>query len=126
MTEKKTLFDTIFSDMLQQPQRYGFSYLFECYGRALSEKDKGVNKDPKIQELITFLQEMTCNYASILAIYPDIFPTILPLNDSLDGVELSAFRILDLLEKHSYNPLFMNELNKQIKEKDESSFREMY
>jgi len=38
------------------------------------EKDKAVNKDTKLQELIEFLREMTMNYASILALYPDVFP----------------------------------------------------
>ena len=31
MLEKKTLFDIIFSDVLSQPQRYGYSYLLECF-----------------------------------------------------------------------------------------------
>ena len=39
---------------------------------------------------------MTGNYASILAIYPDVFPDIMPKDDSIDGVELSAFRLIDL------------------------------
>ena len=58
--------------------------------------------------MIAFLKEMTMNYASILAIYPDVFPQSLPLNDKYDGVELSAFRILDLLENNGYEAEFMS------------------
>lgn len=97
MLEKKTLFDTIFSDILAQPQRHGFVYLQECFLNIITEKDKAVNKDSKIQELIAFLQEMTMNYASLLAAFPDMFPMSLPLNEKYEGVELSAFRILHLL-----------------------------
>jgi hypothetical protein len=45
MLEKRTLFDTIFSDLLAQPNIQGFSYLVECYNNYLNEKDKAVNKD---------------------------------------------------------------------------------
>jgi hypothetical protein len=31
MLEKKTLFDTIFSDMLAQPGTAGYEYLLECF-----------------------------------------------------------------------------------------------
>lgn len=44
----------------------------------MQEKDKAVNKDPKIQELLAFMKEMTINYASLLALNPDMFPNILP------------------------------------------------
>jgi len=46
MLEKKTLFDTIFSDMLAQPGTAGYEYLLECFANYLEEKDKAVNKDP--------------------------------------------------------------------------------
>ena len=75
------------------------------------EKDKAVNKDPKLQELIGFLREMTMNYASILALYPDVFPQTLPLNEKYEGVELSAYRILHLIENNGYSAVFMGELN---------------
>ena len=45
LLEKKTLFDTIFSEILSQPKRFGFVYLLECYSSNLAEKDKAVNKD---------------------------------------------------------------------------------
>jgi hypothetical protein len=45
MLEKKTLFDTIFSDLLAQNNIQGFNYLQECYQSFLTEKDKAVNKD---------------------------------------------------------------------------------
>lgn len=48
MLEKRTLFDTIFSDMLSQGHRPGFVYLRECYDRTIEEKDRAVNKDPQI------------------------------------------------------------------------------
>ena len=48
MLEKKTLFDTIFSEVLSQPGRIGFTYLLDCFTNTIGEKDKGVNKDPKI------------------------------------------------------------------------------
>jgi len=51
MLQKKTLFDTIFYEHLAQGNRAGFVYLLECFGTYNSEKDKAVNKDPKIQEL---------------------------------------------------------------------------
>ena len=43
--EKKTLFDTVFSEILAKPQTFGFNYLVECYSNNLAEKDKVVNKD---------------------------------------------------------------------------------
>ncbi len=46
MLERKTLFDTIFSDMLAQPNTQGYAYLLECYTNYLDEKDKAVNKEP--------------------------------------------------------------------------------
>ena len=76
MLEKKTLFDTIFSDILATPNMHGFAYLLECYQNYLAEKDKAVNKDAKIQELLDFIKEMTMNYSSILAMNPEMFPLI--------------------------------------------------
>ncbi len=46
MLEKRTLFDTMFSDMLGQNNFNGFVYLVECYNTYQAEKDKAVNKDP--------------------------------------------------------------------------------
>lgn len=120
----KTLFDTIFSEILAQPQRFGYVYLLECYGNNFAEKDKAVNKD--FQELFDFLREMTVNYASILALNPDLFPQILPQNENLDGVELSAFRLVNMFEHNGYSPAFMQELNKQLKAMDEDSFNQIY
>ncbi len=90
MLEKKTLFDTIFSDLLSQPGKYGFNLLLECYASNMAEKDKAVNKD--FSELFTFLREMTINYAAILALNSDMFPGTLPdVNQTKsEGIELSA------------------------------------
>lgn len=79
-----------------------------------------------MQGLINYLIEMTCNYASLLATLPDMFPSCLPFNQNLEGVELSAFRILHLIEQRGYSAGFMNELNTQIKQKDEESYKELY
>ena len=122
MLEKKTLFDTIFSDMLAQPGTAGYAYLLECYTCYLEEKDKAVNKEPQIQELIGFLKEMTMNYASLLATNPDIYPVTMPQNPNLEGIQLSAFRLTHLLETHGYVNAFMAELNQQIKAMDEDAF----
>jgi len=45
MLEKKTLFDTIFSDILSQQNKYGFALLLDCYSNNILEMDKVVNKD---------------------------------------------------------------------------------
>jgi len=76
LLEKKTLFDSIFSEILSQPGRHGFAYLQECYCSNLVEKDKAVNRD--FQELLAFMLEMTVNYTSILTLNPDMFPDTLP------------------------------------------------
>jgi effector-binding domain-containing protein len=69
---------------------------------------------------------MTSNYASLLATFPDMFPMSLPFNQEYEGVELSAYRILNLIESRGYSAQFMNELNNQIKQKDEDQFKEIY
>jgi hypothetical protein len=51
-----------------------------------------VNKDPQLQEFLKYIQDMTVNYASILALNPDMFPQIKPDNPNLEGLDLSAFR----------------------------------
>ena len=84
LLERKTLFDTIFSEILSQPKRYGFIYLLECFSSNIAEKDKAVNKD--FQELFTFMLEMTINYTSILVLNPDMFPEILPESNQYEGV----------------------------------------
>ena len=60
---------------------------------------------------MNFLKEMTLNYASLLALNPDIYPMTLPQHDRLEGIELTAFRICHLLESHGYVSAFMSELN---------------
>jgi hypothetical protein len=55
---------------------------------------------------------MTVNYASILALNPDLFPQILPQDDNHEGIELSAFRLVNMFEQGGYPPGFMSELNK--------------
>lgn len=42
--------------MLAQPGTAGYEYLLECYSCYLEEKDKAVNKDLQIQELIGFIK----------------------------------------------------------------------
>ncbi len=126
MLEKKTLFDTIFSDMLAEPGTAGYVYLLECFTSYLEQKDKAVNNHPQIQELIHFLKEMTMNYASLLATNPDLYPFTLPLNEDLEGTKLSAFRITHLLETQGYVQAFMTELNQQIKAMDKEAFIEIY
>lgn len=46
---------------------------------------------------------MAMNYASLLAAFPDMFPMCLPYDEKYDGVELSAYRILHLIETHGYS-----------------------
>lgn len=58
---------------------------------------------------------MTVNYACILALNPDLFPLALPQNESLEGNELSAFRLVAMFEKGGYAAGFMEELNKQLR-----------
>ena len=98
MLEKKTLFDTIFSDILSQQHKYGFVLLLECYANNIVEKDKAVNKD--FQELLAFLREMTVNYAAILALNSDMFPFTLPDGNTTksEGIDLSAHRLLNMFQ----------------------------
>ena len=126
MLERKTLFDTIFSDMLAQPNTQGYAYLLECFTNYLDEKDKAVNKEPQIQEMMNFLKEMTLNYASLLALNPDIYPMTLPQHENYEGIELTAFRLCHLLESNGYVTAFMGELNQQIKLMDEDGFKGIY
>ena len=69
---------------------------------------------------------MTLNYASLLALNPDIYPATLPQHDKFEGVELTAFRLTHLLENRGYNDTFMKELNQQIKAMDEDGFKDIY
>ena len=46
--DKRTLFDTIFSDMLATSQRHGLVYLLECHRSIQAEREKAVNKDAKL------------------------------------------------------------------------------
>jgi len=50
MLERRTLFDTIFSDMLAQPNTQGYVYLLECFINCNEEIDKAFNKE--VKELI--------------------------------------------------------------------------
>ena len=79
-----------------------------------------------MQELIAFIKEMTINYASLLALNHDLYPQTLPINESYEGIELSAFRFVNLLDQHGYSAAFMAELNQQIKAMDSDSFDEIY
>lgn len=60
-----------------------------------------MNKD--FQELLAYLREMAVNYAGILALNPDMFPQILPMNDTLEGNQLSAFRFVNMFEQSGYS-----------------------
>lgn len=57
------------------------------------------------------MKEMIVNYASILALNPDVFPNCLPYDEKYDGVELSAYRLVHLLEHNGYSGNFMAEFN---------------
>ena len=94
MMERRTLFDTIFSDMLALPKTEGYIYLLECFLNCNEEIEKAFNKD--VKELIAFLREMTLNYASLLALNPDIYPLTLPQHEKFEGNELTAFRLTHL------------------------------
>ena len=69
---------------------------------------------------------MTINYASILALNPDLFPLALPQDAKFEGIELSAFRILHMLEQNGYAANFMGELNAQLKSMDNEAFNQIY
>ena len=69
---------------------------------------------------------MTMNYASLLAAFPDMFPMCQPQSETLQGVELSALRILHLLQNTAFSRDFMLELNREIKGKDSDSLVEIY
>ena len=71
-------------------------------------------------------REMTVNYASLLALNPDMFPNTKPENPSLEGIELSAFRLVHLFSQNGYSPMFMQELNAQLKQMDEDVFQQLY
>lgn len=90
------------------------------------EKDKAVNKD--FQELLTFLREMTINYAAILALNSDMFPSTLPDGNQTksEGIELSAHRLISLFQSSGFSAGFMGELNSQVKAMDEDSFNQIY
>ncbi len=60
---------------------------------------------------MNFLKVMTINYPSILTLNSDIYLMTMLQNDSLDGIELSAFRLLNLFDSHGYVAVFITELN---------------
>ena len=82
----------------------------------MSEIDKAYNKDPKIQEFLQFIREMTINYSAILSLNPDMFPTIQPegteqiINRGIPS-ELTAHRFVHLFEQSGYSVNFMKELH---------------
>jgi hypothetical protein len=61
--------------------------------------------------MMSFLKEMTLNYASLLALNPDIYPMTMPQHDTFEGIELTAYRLCHLLESNGYVAAFMSELN---------------
>ena len=60
---------------------------------------------------MNFLKVMIINYASILTLNADIYSMTMPQKDSLEGIELSAFRLIQLFESHGYEAVFMTDLN---------------
>ena len=100
--------------------------MLSCYQNCTDEIDKGVNREAGRQELISFLKEMTVNYASILALNSDIYQQCLPLHESYEGVELTAYRLMHLIESSGYHSGFMGEVNKQLKAMDEDTYKDIY
>jgi len=98
----------------------------ETYETLNIERDKAINKDANIQKLFDFMQEMTLNYSSLLALNPDIYPDVMPKSSSDEGEALTAYRLLDLFLSLGYSPRFAPALNKKLEEMDSDAFSEIY
>ena len=89
----------------------GFCYLFECFSTYENEKDKVINKDNVTQELLEFLKDMIVNYTVLLATQADIFPSVVPCPEGVEGYHLTAIRLLDLFESRGFAPNFISLIN---------------
>ena len=85
-----------------------------------------MNKEAQIQELLEFIREMIMNYASLLALNPDVFPTVLPEFPNEEGLSITAHRLVDTFQSFGYPSSFMQEFNKALENMDAESFEAIY
>jgi hypothetical protein len=69
---------------------------------------------------------MIVNYTGLLTFNPDLFPAVMPQPAGLEGLELSAARILEMMEQRGFNATYMEGINKALCEMDAEGFEQIY
>ena len=58
-----------------------------------------------------FLADVIINYAVLCLQNPDVFPLMLPRSDDLEGPDLSAMRLVSLIQEHQPHEAFLKDVN---------------
>jgi hypothetical protein len=124
--KNQSVFDTLISNLLGEDNCNGLNLLLRAYGGINDEYNKNINSGESMQKFLNFFKEIVINYFVLVLMNPDLFPSMQPTSpDNDEGLELSAWRFVQMLHRGFPNEL-ISQINNKIIEDNPEEFEDFW